>query len=270
MNEQLGKAKAYVIATPINFVSGGPELCHQLCHKLRKLGKNAYIYYYDKDITPSLRPCPEPYRKYDTERITDLSLLKREDTVLILPEAVVNFVEAFPNCVKCIWWLSVNNYLLASQDAINPEHLPGFDIEDMDGSAANFDLVSVMQANPDISWFPIQNMTPKDVGNLLRLVKVYIDLGGHPGKDRIPREAAISGCCIITNKKGSANYPEDVPIPEQYKFDNPQNSANEIGDLIRNIFENYAEHRRNYEEYCDMISQEEKLFEEDIKHIFVE
>lgn len=49
--------------------------------------------------------------------------------------------------------------------------------------------------------------------------KVYIDFGNHPGKDRIPREAAISGCIVITGKRGAAAFAEDVCIPETYKFD---------------------------------------------------
>lgn len=47
----------------------------------------------------------------------------------------------------------------------------------------------------DIDWRPIENyMTPEQVQELLAAAKVYIDFGHHPGRDRIPREAALSGC----------------------------------------------------------------------------
>ena len=53
---------------------------------------------------------------------------------------------------------------------------------------------------PDIEWIPLQGLTPDEMSLLLRSVKVYIDFGEHPGMDRIPREAAISGCCVITGR----------------------------------------------------------------------
>lgn len=32
-----------------------------------------------------------------------------------------------------------------------------------------------------------------------------------PGKDRMPREAAMPGCCVITGKRGAAANPFDIP-----------------------------------------------------------
>ena len=41
----------------------------------------------------------------------------------------------------------------------------------------------------------------------------------HPGKDRMPREAALLGCCILTSTLGSADFFDDVPIMSEYKFE---------------------------------------------------
>lgn len=131
-------------------------------------------------------------------------------------------------------------------------------------------LAPIIVSSPQFKWIPIQNMTSKDVANLLRLSKVYIDFGSHPGKDRIPREAAISGCCIITNRMGSANYYEDVPIPDEYKFNSPTEQTKEIVCLIQDIFEHYETHRASFKEYCDMILGEEEKFMKDVKRIFVD
>lgn len=130
-------------------------------------------------------------------------------------------------------------------------------------------LKPIIEANPQFRWMPIIDMTPQDVGNLLRLSKIYLDFGNHPGKDRIPREAAISGCCVITNKKGSAAYEKDVPIPEQYKFENVTENPSALISLIEDIFKNYTEHRKNYTRYCDMILHEEEQFVQDVKNIFL-
>ena len=71
----------------------------------------------------------------------------------------------------------------------------------------------LMEQGKDIDWVAIEGMTTEEVQELMKRSKVYIDFGNHPGKDRIPREAAMSFCCVITGKRGSAAFSEDVPIP---------------------------------------------------------
>lgn len=122
----------------------------------------------------------------------------------------------------------------------------------------------------EITFVALERMTPAMVGETLRCAKVYIDFGSHPGKDRIPREAAISGCCVITGKKGSAAYAEDVPIPERYKFEDGIAQAQEILTLIEDMMVNYEEYRKDYEAYCKTIYAEKQKFEEDTRHIFAE
>jgi len=65
-------------------------------------------------------------------------------------------------------------------------------------------------------------MPREEVIKLLQKAKVYIDFDYHPRKDRLPREAAILGCCVITRKRGSAKFFEDVPIPDEYKFEDKE------------------------------------------------
>ena len=36
--------------------------------------------------------------------------------------------------------------------------------------------------------------------------------------DRLPREAALAGCIVITNREGAAAHDEDVPLPPEFKF----------------------------------------------------
>lgn len=63
-----------------------------------------------------------------------------------------------------------------------------------------------------VKCIPIQNMDTLGVMNTLKRCKVYVDLGHHPGRDRMPREAALVGCVVVTNLKGTAAFYEDVMI----------------------------------------------------------
>ncbi|PMP88226.1 MAG: hypothetical protein C0173_07520, partial [Desulfurella sp.] len=62
----------------------------------------------------------------------------------------------------------------------------------------------IIKEDSKINFVPIINMPRKNVINLLIKAKVYIDFGNFPGPERIPKEAAILGCCVITGKRGSA------------------------------------------------------------------
>ncbi|MDE7346175.1 MAG: hypothetical protein K2N48_05495 [Muribaculaceae bacterium] len=119
---------------------------------------------------------------------------------------------------------------------------------------------------PSLNWIPIQNMTAKEVSELMNKSKVYIDFGNHPGKDRIPREAAICGCCVITGLRGSANNDIDIPIPSAYKFS--EKDPKEIINMIELILDDYSNKRSDYEKYIEKILKEEIVFENEVIDFF--
>ena len=126
----------------------------------------------------------------------------------------------------------------------------------------------LLKVAPEIDWRPIRDMTPEEVQQLLAKAKVYIDFGNHPGRDRIPREAAVSGCCVITGKRGAAANPDDIAIDDSFKFndtdDNLINIVNRIKDIFANFKVNYDKHKK----YRDQIMAEPDEFERDVMAAF--
>ena len=112
-------------------------------------------------------------------------------------------------------------------------------------------------------------MSTDEVKVLLSQSKVYIDFGNHPGKDRLPREAALLGCCIITGKRGAAKYDEDVSIPAKYKFDDVKKEIEKIGNMIKECIDNYEINIKEFEDYRKKIANERKQFEKDVYKVFV-
>jgi hypothetical protein len=127
----------------------------------------------------------------------------------------------------------------------------------------------IIKKAKDIKFVPLVNMSRKEVIQTLQKAKVYIDFGNHPGKDRIPREAAILGCCVITGKRGSAAFYEDVPVPAEYKFEDKEENIPKIIDKIKDCFENFEERYKDFEYYRQIIKNEPQKFVEDLKKIFV-
>ncbi len=129
-------------------------------------------------------------------------------------------------------------------------------------------VLHLININDKLGWIPITNMTPEQVVDLMDVSKVYVDFGNHPGKDRIPREAAMRGCCVITNKAGSAANKQDVSIPEKYKFEDVYDCAEDIIELIEDIYQNFNRHKIEFNDYRKIIADEEAKFDADIMKIF--
>jgi hypothetical protein len=126
----------------------------------------------------------------------------------------------------------------------------------------------IIAAAPDIEFIPIVDMSRAQVVELLTRAKVYIDFGNHPGKDRIPREAAISGACVITNNQGAAAFQQDLPILDEYKFEQSEAAIEDVIIKIRNCFANFDREIRNFATYRERIASEEIRFEQDLASLF--
>ncbi len=127
---------------------------------------------------------------------------------------------------------------------------------------------SIMEAGADLNFVPLKDLTNEQIRELMGKAKVYIDFGNHPGKDRIPREAAMCGCIVITGRHGSAAFKEDICIPDLYKLDENEVSAKEVVNVIRKCLSEYDERKHDFDEYRNIISNEKHEFIEDIKRIF--
>jgi hypothetical protein len=126
----------------------------------------------------------------------------------------------------------------------------------------------LIQKAPNITFVPIENLEREGVISLLKKAKVYIDFGNHPGKDRLPREAAILQCCVITGKRGSADNNKDVTIPEDYKFDDSIENQEVILETIRQCLQSYEKNLEQFEKYRSIIRAEPQQFIHDLKNLF--
>lgn len=116
----------------------------------------------------------------------------------------------------------------------------------------------------DIQWVPLTGYTPLEMANVMCQAKVYVDFGSHPGKDRVPREAAVCGCCILTNQEGSAAYQEDVEIPESYKVGSTED-VELVLSKIYDLMDHYEKKIGDYKDYRRTIEQEKAEFMQEVQ-----
>ena len=198
---------------------------------------------------------------------TNLPLVKRANYHLAQSYYAMNYLRNINIPENKIFYLSDylnKNFLKIQTDLSKKENIIAYNPK------KGFSFTrKIIKASPDIKFIPLINMTRQQVIKTLQRTKVYIDFGNHPGKDRIPREAAILGCCVITGKRGSARYLEDVSVPEKYKFEDKISNIPFIVDRIKDCFNNYENKIKDFNYYREIIRQEPERFKEDLKKIFV-
>ncbi|MDA8040023.1 MAG: hypothetical protein M0Z69_12895, partial [Actinomycetota bacterium] len=86
------------------------------------------------------------------------------------------------------------------------------------------------------------------------------------GRDRIPREAALSGCVVIVANRGAAANDVDVPLAPQYKVDLPRSrgSVAELRRLLEMTRSEIGRHRRAQRGYRQAIIGQEAQFRAEV------
>lgn len=122
----------------------------------------------------------------------------------------------------------------------------------------------VIKASP-FDCRPIMGLSRSGVIDLMRHAKLYIDFGAFSGRERLPREAAMCGCCVLTSKTGAAAYFRDVAIHDEYKFDDTQ--LDDVIDAMKDVIENYWLHRPFFNVYRSFIKQDRESFKSEVREI---
>lgn len=115
----------------------------------------------------------------------------------------------------------------------------------------------------------LKDKSRDEIRALLSEAKLYIDFGEHPGKDRLPREAAALGCCVLTNRRGAAANPVDVPIPDDCKInDRKPGWERRAAGKIHKLIDDYDRQRFRFDDYRQMIAAEPAQFDADVAAVF--
>src|SRR6266567_4357908 len=119
----------------------------------------------------------------------------------------------------------------------------------------------LIDACPGVEFKPLIGLSRPELRELLATSMMYIDFGHHPGKDRMPREAAASGCVVVTNRRGSAGYREDVPIPDRYKVDDAAlGFVERFRHTVAEIMSDYTSSAAEFQSYVEHIRNQKQVF----------
>lgn len=208
----------------------------------------------------------DAYQVQITESNFDIFGLKERQNLVHFVQSYYarDFVNSYINTENCYFLMDyinddIVNWALAHKDSYERQNICLYNPKK--GYEALEPVIAACRK--DIIWLPLIRMTPTEMADTMCKGKLYVDFGAHPGKDRIPREAATCGCCVLTNRKGSAAYDNDVNIPEQYKIEDPTN-INSVLEKIYDLVDNYDDRIKEYAPYREKILKEKDDFMNDM------
>jgi hypothetical protein len=127
----------------------------------------------------------------------------------------------------------------------------------------------------DLEFVPLQGYSRKQLIEVLNRGKVYLDLGYAPGKDHLPREAAMANLCVITSRTGAFENVVDTPILDEYRFALPRLRLGPLQGLLHPTFRGvrrklrqclaeYEERVHDFELLRDRVRAEKAIFRREL------
>ena len=112
----------------------------------------------------------------------------------------------------------------------------------------------------------LEKMSRRQITETLLNTKIFLDLGHHPGKDRVPREAVLCGAIPVVRAEGAARFEQDVPLPKKLLiessafFDGPK-----FVSLLQDILNNVEDFDDALSRYRAKIELEKHTFSSEIQ-----
>lgn len=125
-------------------------------------------------------------------------------------------------------------------------------------------IMTRLQTEYGIKFTPISGYTQDEVIDLFRHSKLYIDFGVFSGRERLPREAVMCGCCIVTSKLGTAAYFADNSIPDKYKC---VDETDAIKTILTTLKE-YDSCKQDFDEYRKLLKQDKDNYLTEVKELY--
>jgi hypothetical protein len=119
-----------------------------------------------------------------------------------------------------------------------------------------------------VEFLPIRGMTKARVREALFGARLYIDFGSHPGKDRVPREAAIAGAIVLLHAAGAARCFPDHPLPAEYLFTEDDVDTGRLHEKVNAILNEPESHFGMQRTYRDAILHERERFDLEVRTFF--
>jgi hypothetical protein len=119
-----------------------------------------------------------------------------------------------------------------------------------------------------VAWQPIAGMTRAQVLRTMSRSDIYLDLGHHPGKDRMPREAASLGAISLVLGVGAAANLHDYGIPSDHRIDAHGDVERNAAAVIDRVLRDIDLHYQSQAEFRRTVRGERETFNREVRDAF--
>ncbi len=123
---------------------------------------------------------------------------------------------------------------------------------------------------PEFSIIRLKKIPFNRVVELMSKAVIFAEFGNYSGRDRMPREAAMLGCNIFMNTRGTAAFEDDYNIPREYTIADSPDNILIILQQLTNCALNYKDHIVNFGDFRNQLIEENKNFTSNTLNIFQE
>ncbi|GAA4753768.1 hypothetical protein GCM10025783_28350 [Amnibacterium soli] len=122
---------------------------------------------------------------------------------------------------------------------------------------------------PDVRFIPLENLTRDEVVATLQSSALYLDLGHHPGKDRLPREAALCDAIVAVARRGAGAFWADVPLSGGFKVAPGPAMLEETVELVQRVLADPDSAWHRQDGYREFIRGERERFDAEALDVFL-
>jgi len=126
------------------------------------------------------------------------------------------------------------------------------------------------QKLPDFSIIRLKKLKLAEVFDLMSKAMIFAEFGNYSGRDRMPREAAMLGCIIFMNTRGTAALEEDYNTPRKYCITDSNENLSFIIEQLSQCAENYNQYYADFNDFREQLISENKNFLSKTDEVFRE
>ena len=226
--------------------------------------------YDDQPLTGPLRTIRESYRRRGGRSIQGLSATAVEAASIAFAQRTVsreiNFgAQSFYGQAFVRRHLQRDAFIIT--DYPRRAHVPTAVNKDpqlvaYNGKKGRWKIGEIAALLPEVNFVPVENMTYTQVCALLSRSSLYLEIGHLPGRDRLPREAALLGTPTVMLARGAGFCWQDFPIGERYRIPYTVDWAQNMAPVITEALADPAGIHRAQEPFVGWVRGEKARYEQ--------
>ncbi|MDB5448056.1 MAG: hypothetical protein JWQ97_3373 [Phenylobacterium sp.] len=122
--------------------------------------------------------------------------------------------------------------------------------------------------NPTFDGLGLRDFTKPQLRKIFSERLIYVDFGRLPGKDRLPREAALCGSVVFVHRQGAGAVYDDFPVPDFFKFDLADIESGELRRRLDRVVAEPVAYWRQQDYFRSIVGWEKAQFYDQVMRLW--